>query len=765
MHRSLWIKLLIYGGIVGTIPVIIVGVFAYIQSTSQAEQRVENEKMELIRQVQSNIEQVLTTVHHSLNNTIESPTMETAIRRPLLADDFIVYRDLRSQLIKLQSFDTKVEETIVLNNDQNWIATNQGIKRFNEHPDYERYLTYFDLPYDTTWQLLETDSFEEKIIRRNCPYSISLIKKLPARMSDKFGLAFANIPMCSIRDLLGSEGVSDELMILDENNRIIVHSNDDAVGKTLAEIGFSEPEWEEGEEAGRYIVDNDHESYALTYSTSGFSGWKYVSVTSMKELLSESRSIGWFTFYVVLTMVAITALVVWAFANKLYSPVQKLVSSINQKGNRATDEKDRTEFQVIEDHLQELFSSKSSLEQELSIHSQQSLMLFIIRLFQGHFSEDEMKERLRLYELEERMSSWNYLSVLAIHYEKPGEEEDQQEKELRTFAIRNIVEDTVPEPYRLPAVWVDDLLVLLIGFTEHEDGEGEKSVYYWSEQIKSYTQRFIEAEVSIGISAPFKDLPRASIAFMEGKEALTHRLKFSENVIINYKSIEAKEKATIYQHPTQIEEELLLSIRLADKERVDHLFSSWQQEVMKEGHSIGEVQVSYMHLLNKLLRLYQESGMKRSEILLQENVLYQEALMIRSQEQMKHWFEVQLLNPLIAAFNEVSESQFKNLSEKMIDYIHQYYDQAITLEQCAADLHYNANYLSSVFKEGTKMTFSEYLTQYRLAKAKDWLVNSGRSVKAIAEELGYNNSQNFIRSFKKLTGKTPGQYRQEKQAD
>ena len=110
MHRSLWVRLFIYGGILESVPVIIVGIFVYVQSASQAEQRVVNEKRELIRHIKSNIEQVLTTVHHSINSTVDTPTMDLALRRPIVAEDFVVYRELRSELVKLQSVDTKVEE-------------------------------------------------------------------------------------------------------------------------------------------------------------------------------------------------------------------------------------------------------------------------------------------------------------------------------------------------------------------------------------------------------------------------------------------------------------------------------------------------------------------------------------------------------------------------------------------------------------------------------------------------------------------------------
>jgi len=51
------------------------------------------------------------------------------------------------------------------------------------------------------------------------------------------------------------------------------------------------------------------------------------------------------------------------------------------------------------------------------------------------------------------------------------------------------------------------------------------------------------------------------------------------------------------------------------------------------------------------------------------------------------------------------------------------------------------------------------LLQYRLQKAKEWLTTTDKSVKEIAKLLQYNNSQNFIRSFRKIEGITPGKYR------
>lgn len=57
------------------------------------------------------------------------------------------------------------------------------------------------------------------------------------------------------------------------------------------------------------------------------------------------------------------------------------------------------------------------------------------------------------------------------------------------------------------------------------------------------------------------------------------------------------------------------------------------------------------------------------------------------------------------------------------------------------------------------MTFSEYLIAYRMEKARELLETTNDKISDIAEKLRYNNSQNFIRVFKKMNSATPGEYR------
>lgn len=71
----------------------------------------------------------------------------------------------------------------------------------------------------------------------------------------------------------------------------------------------------------------------------------------------------------------------------------------------------------------------------------------------------------------------------------------------------------------------------------------------------------------------------------------------------------------------------------------------------------------------------------------------------------------------------------------------------------------NQNYLSQYFKKHFGTTFLDYVTRKKMERAKDMLMNSSLTCKAIGESLGYHDSNVFIRTFKKLESITPNEYR------
>jgi two-component system response regulator YesN len=63
-----------------------------------------------------------------------------------------------------------------------------------------------------------------------------------------------------------------------------------------------------------------------------------------------------------------------------------------------------------------------------------------------------------------------------------------------------------------------------------------------------------------------------------------------------------------------------------------------------------------------------------------------------------------------------------------------------------------------VFKEHTGVSFSRYLNEFRITKAKELLVTGKMKAKDVAEAVGYADGSYFYTTFKKITGISPSDY-------
>ena len=104
-------------------------------------------------------------------------------------------------------------------------------------------------------------------------------------------------------------------------------------------------------------------------------------------------------------------------------------------------------------------------------------------------------------------------------------------------------------------------------------------------------------------------------------------------------------------------------------------------------------------------------------------------------------------------------SKSSNLIESITYYIdNNYADPELSLKKIADIFAYTDKYLSHIFKEGTGMNFSEYLTRLRIQRAIDLIGKGARDVSQIAYESGYRDSVYFAKVFKRYVQKTPDKY-------
>jgi AraC-like DNA-binding protein len=94
-----------------------------------------------------------------------------------------------------------------------------------------------------------------------------------------------------------------------------------------------------------------------------------------------------------------------------------------------------------------------------------------------------------------------------------------------------------------------------------------------------------------------------------------------------------------------------------------------------------------------------------------------------------------------------------------IEFIHKYYMEDITVNRIAAKLNVSHSYLSQIVKKELGISIIKYIIAYRIEKAETLLSSSNEPIYTIAAKVGFFEERHFSKTFKKITGLTPTQYK------
>ena len=96
---------------------------------------------------------------------------------------------------------------------------------------------------------------------------------------------------------------------------------------------------------------------------------------------------------------------------------------------------------------------------------------------------------------------------------------------------------------------------------------------------------------------------------------------------------------------------------------------------------------------------------------------------------------------------------------KAKEFMKDHYTEQITLNDIAAYTSYNPSYLSTIFKRHEGVPPLDYLTSIRIRQARLLLACNDFSIGDVALMVGFQSISYFNRTFKKLVGQTPGEYK------
>jgi AraC-like DNA-binding protein len=108
----------------------------------------------------------------------------------------------------------------------------------------------------------------------------------------------------------------------------------------------------------------------------------------------------------------------------------------------------------------------------------------------------------------------------------------------------------------------------------------------------------------------------------------------------------------------------------------------------------------------------------------------------------------------------VPDTKHTDTIQKVMEYVNANYMKRITLNDISEHVSFSVSYLSRIFKEEKGLSLSSYINEVRIRNAKSMLLTSDIPLTSLTYCCGFDDQSYFSKVFKKLTGATPGKFRE-----
>lgn len=210
---------------------------------------------------------------------------------------------------------------------------------------------------------------------------------------------------------------------------------------------------------------------------------------------------------------------------------------------------------------------------------------------------------------------------------------------------------------------------------------------------------------------------------------------------------------------------LLSGLHGRDREAVDEAASGLFDEfLLVEAGNFDLIRMRLFEFFTMLSKAALDSGITLNNILASGLDPLEALNQAQTVDDLAVWMQ-KLIDHFFALVPEPPAPVYSPLVAQAIALIGERYAEKLTLRDVAGSIHINESYLSKLFKKELGVGFTDYLNSLRIQKSVELLSQPDMNLLEIAGRVGFEDQSYFTKVFKKITGKTPRQFKVSAGAD
>lgn len=492
------------------------------------------------------------------------------------------------------------------------------------------------------------------------------------------------------------------------------------------------------------------DGYYYFYAYGEHSQFTYVNIVSDKVIASQVINQN-----IVLISILVAAIVIGIgtsvyFSLKFDNPLRQIIQSVKQSNSNfnARRKLQIDEFDLIFNEFSNLKYSNETIKEEVDQKNSLLLNYYYLNKFKQIHT---MPSGLNNVSMEDKP----FIFILyKLHFKPEFHLQHDIDPQKFSYYVKKLIDVHASQNHKESiTLQIEKEQIFSLVFGHHS----MQPIYRYVESILNILNNDIQLySLTVAITPLYEDSSKLTEAYKYALTLLNHRPLTDMNIIMtNYKHHSHQSYAFNGSERKQFEENL-----------TSRNYSGLMQMI---GRRLQLMQ-------NKQLPAVQFAIWARDVYTFTTNVLYQLNLKDEFQSEygeMPEFIDICLTVADYKSFFQDLYQQIDTLihdkedeKDPVIAFIHNYlenhFNEDISLDLLADKLNMTRSYLSTYFKIKAGLNFSDHLNNLRIHKAKELLSTTNMKIQDISKQVGYINTNSFIRLFKRIMGETPGEFRKNK---
>lgn len=381
---------------------------------------------------------------------------------------------------------------------------------------------------------------------------------------------------------------------------------------------------------------------------------------------------------------------------------------------------------------------------------------FLNDLIQGNsvVKSEEVFNKIKYLKMN-MLTEYYRVAAIEVDYEENYEWTDE-DKQLWVFAITNITDEILQEQFKFEMCYdSDNRLCIILCLNGDEEEALIEDIF---EKVRISVDKYLNFSISIGLGNRKSDIFDVASSYRESIIALKNKLTVGGNKVILYSSVDDLElKLNLFtaEHRSQ----LLLSMRTGNIEEIKIILTNIFKDVRGKNIHYEILLVVCVEIVSVCMEIIAEMSISFKDIYSNNQLnVFEEIQLKQSIDEMEGWVKG-IFTDAVEYIKKNKNTKASQLIEKVKNYImDNYQDDELDINKMAKSLYVNYGHLCFIFKRETGITINEYLTEFRIKKAKELIDNGNQMVIGVAKKVGYADANYFGKCFKKYYGLAPSKY-------